>query len=162
MANLGGEPLTGHLTLTIVQAKNLHDIELLGTMSPYVHVEYGSERFQTDHKKGGGKNPPPYNFEMIFNVNNAAWTDLVHVDVKDHETLKDGSIGRASVELGDFVRAARSGAGPRWYVVRDRSDFEKVRGEVEIVARFDGSGGEPDNMAGAGASGCGHHGHHHH
>jgi len=135
--------MKGKLTITVIEAKELKDTELIGKMDPYTTVEIGKEKFKTKVQKKAGKTPH-WNQTFIFNLEGKE--DALHVNVFDEELISDDHIGRVDIPLTKLVATNAA----VWYQLIDRNDFHKVTGQLAIrVDSFVGTGAPAAEAAAA-------------
>jgi Ca2+-dependent lipid-binding protein len=128
--------LNGKLSVKLFGARNLKDVQTIGKQDPFCVVKCGKESFHSQPHNDGGKSAT-WNYECIFNIQDQLWTDLVKFTVKDKEIVSDETIGAIKIQLYDLILSH----GPKWIVIRDTSDFEKVRGEILVEVKWQGTGG---------------------
>jgi len=140
---------TGKAALTIEGGRNLKNVELFGKQDPYVVLEVGGKKYQTEVAKNGGSNPV---WNQTFEVP-ATGQETVSLRVVDEELTTDELIGQASMSL------AKAKA-----VGQDRQDVQlftkdgRDAGHIIVSARFAESGYAGGYPAGGH---CGDHHHHH-
>jgi len=126
--------MKGKLTVTVIEVKELKDVQLLGKMDPFVRLECGKEKHKTSVKNGAGRQAT-YNESFIFNLEGKE--DKLHVYVIDKELISDDDIGRTDIPLQTL---ASTTAGT-WYQLVETGNFKKIAGQVCLQATFVGTGG---------------------
>jgi len=117
----------GKLEIKVASCKNLKDVELVGKMSPYVHLKCGSEEFKTKVCDDAGK-ACSWNQNFIFNLDGKTIPE-VHVLVYDKNTVRaDAVIGRLDLKLDAFCKTH---AEQRWQIF-DPDNFSKIAGELYL------------------------------
>ena len=114
------------LLIEVQQARLYRDCDTFGKMDPYVVLESGSTKVQTNAHKGGGKNPS-WNQTLGINVN----TDTVTVTVLDEDPGDDDIVGYGTIDV-NTVKA--SGTYQDWIRIYHKG---VEAGEVYIVASVD-------------------------
>jgi len=123
------QPITGTLTVTVVKGLDLHDIQTLGTMSPFVKLNVGKESFTTKHHEKGGR-APTWNQAFIFNLDGKEAS--LHIVVSNKGTLTDGIIGRVDVPIHNLVKAHAETA----FDLVNPSDFKKSAGKIVLKTEY--------------------------
>jgi len=136
--------MKGKLTVTVLEAKELKDTELLGKMDPYVVLEVMKEKHKTKVMKGAGTQAT-FNQAFIFNLEGKE--DSLHVRVMDEDLIKDDQVGRVDIPL----KTAAAATGPVWYQLVDFDNFKKITGQVHLKVEFVGTGGPAVAAAAAAA-----------
>jgi len=133
---MSGFSIRGKLTVTLNSCRALKSTELVGKMDPYVIVNITGnkdEKFKTKVVKGGHENPT---FDQAYIFNLEGKEDLLHVNVWNSRTLGDDHVGRLDLSLDNLDLSGK----PRWYQLKDRSNFTKVNGEISMTCIFEGQG----------------------
>ena len=118
----------GTLTMTIHRAKELHNVELIGSMHPYVELWTIGEKFKTKACKD-----TVWEQSFIFNLNGTE--DVVHIRVRDSRHLSDTIIGRADIPL-----RALAVNEAKWYTVVHPDNFAKSAGSLLITTNHQAPG----------------------
>jgi len=126
--------MKGKLTITAIEAKELHDVLTLGTMDPFARIEIGAEKLSTKVHKSGGKKPS-WNQSFVFNLEGKE--DKAHIYVLSKGMLSDTAIGRVDVPLDQLARST----APTWYQLVDVNNFSKIAGNICVTVQFTGTGG---------------------
>ena len=118
----------GELTVNLVSARDLKDMDLIGKMSPYCVVSLGPNKKKSDIAKRQGRNPT-WEQEITFPIIEGH-TD-VRIDVWDEDVGSDDLIGSVTLPLGGVFGRGFEDA---WHRL-GRHDG-KAAGEVRVILRF--------------------------
>lgn len=128
--------LRGKMTVTVHQARNLTNKILIGQMDPYAVVKLSNSKdteFKTKIAKDQHQSPV-WEQSYIFNLEGRE--ELLHANVWHSAALSDDNIGRMDLPLDSLDLSGR----PRWYQLKNKSDFTKQTGELSMSIVFEGSG----------------------
>lgn len=125
----------GKLTVTVHNAHQLANKELIGKMNPYVKItiDGNKEHFHSKDIRGGHQTP---SWEQGFIFNLEGNEDLFHINVWTKGTITDDHIGRCDLKLEHLDLSGK----PHQYELRDRDNFTKLAGYINISLVFDGTG----------------------
>src|SRR5438552_16458685 len=111
--------LEGHFEVTVLEAKDLYNTQLLSTQDPYCKVECDQESFKTKVHTDGGKQAK-WNQTFLFNLSGANTNqDMIHFKVKHKGTLSDTKIGRSDYKIVDLIKKQKESNGPFWIGIVD-------------------------------------------
>lgn len=88
----------GILKITVIEAKNLKDVETFGRNDPYVEVWVDRKHKQKTSVKDN-TNTPVWNETLTLAINDG--DNSLHVKVLDKDLLDTDKIGEATIPLGD-------------------------------------------------------------
>jgi len=119
--------MPGTITFRPIEANLTHNTDFLKKMSPYCAFIAGTQRFNSQICKHGGKHPV-WNDAVTVPVTNQSSITLELMD-KDKIT-KDDQIGFAKIDLFELQNA-----GSKWYPLYHKN---KPAGEILLEASFQG------------------------
>jgi len=125
--------ISGTLTLNVIKAEELRDVELIGKQDPYVTLKCGKEEFHSHVHKHGGR-APVWNQSFIFNLDGSQ--DTLHVVIRDKQLIGSREIARRDLPL----REVCTQKGPHFYGVVHPDNFKHMCGRVQFEATFNGTG----------------------
>jgi len=120
----------GTLKVTVVEAKNLKDEDVIGKSDPYIKLILDEKNAQSTSTKKGDLNPT-YNETFTFNIDGQK---EFKIEVWDKDTItKDDLIGVATVSLS---HAFSKGYEDTWVKVKRHSVIGRSKGEVHLILEF--------------------------
>jgi hypothetical protein len=126
---------TGRLVITVHEARNLHDVAVIQSMSPFVKIAIGEiETAKTVVIDNAGTSAV-WNEAVLLDVHSHKGTDLVRMVVFDKGLIHDDKIGEFSLQLQKLIKYAGT---PRWVELVDLSEM-KLRGELKITIEWKGT-----------------------
>jgi len=148
--------ITGNLTLTLVDAKDLVSEDLV-CQDPYCKVSLGGgiggglkalfsggglsgfdgNSWKTKVDKMGGKNPK-WNESHTFSLKDVKPSTTFNVHLMDQDMGPDDSIGVAEISMQDFLDNQTK--GKHYYQLVEKSHKRKIAGYVGIISKWEGSG----------------------
>ncbi|KAM0946325.1 putative C2 domain, phosphoribosyltransferase, C2 domain superfamily [Dioscorea sansibarensis] len=120
------------LYVNVVKARDLPNMDITGSLDPYVEVKLGNYKGVTKHFE---KNQNPI-FRQIFAFpRDRLQADRVEVTVKDKDTIKDDFVGKIHFDLTDVpVRVPPdSPLAPQWYRLEDKKGEKLKHGELMLA-----------------------------
>jgi len=119
----------GILKVTVVEAKNLKDEDLIGKSDPYIKLILDSKNTQSTTTKSGDLNPT-YNECFTFNIDGQK---ELSIEVWDKDSVtKDDLIGKDKVSLS---HAFSKGYEDVWVKVKQHT-IGRSKGEVHLILEF--------------------------
>ncbi|RIA90261.1 C2 domain-containing protein [Glomus cerebriforme] len=119
----------GSLKVTVVEARNLKDEDIIGKSDPYIKLILDSKNTQSTTTKSGDLNPT-YNEQFTFNIDGQKSLDI---EVWDKDTVtRDDLIGKADVSLS---HAFSKGYEDIWVKVKQHT-IGRSKGEVHLILEF--------------------------
>jgi len=127
--------LKGELTVEILEAKALHNVDLIGKMDPFVEITCGGkEKFATNVITGGHQTPK-WSQSFIFHLEGKE--DLLHINVLDKRGLvTPTNIGRLDLQLKSVIDHFEH---QKWHDILDKDDFKKPHGQLFLGFKFNGT-----------------------
>ncbi|KAL9228171.1 hypothetical protein vseg_003780 [Gypsophila vaccaria] len=136
----------GHKTLelTVISAKDLKNVNLIGKMDVYVVVSLShdpkSKQKTPVHQDGGTK--PSWNYTMRFNVDDAAAMDpakfLVFQLKHEHTFGADKDLGEVRVPVGELFASVNGNdpSAPQFLTYQVKTASGKAKGELKFSFKF--------------------------
>ncbi|CAB4396851.1 hypothetical protein RhiirA5_365104 [Rhizophagus irregularis] len=121
----------GTLTVTVVEAKNLKDEDLIGKSDPYIKLILNENNTQATSTKSGDLNPT-YNETFTFNIDGHKHLDIECWD-KDTVT-SDDIIGKNDVSLSHVIS---KGTDDVWVKLKSGKLGIRSKGEVHLQMTFE-------------------------
>jgi hypothetical protein len=125
----------GKITLSIHEAKELVEVNLIGTMDPYCSCEMGKEKFKTKVHTDGGKTPK-WEQDFIFNLDGYKEDYTLHLTLYASKFVSDTKLARCDINMDKLLETENA----QWIQVVDPDAFKKIAGYIKITAKFVGSG----------------------
>jgi len=149
--------LTGTLTLTIIDAKDLNNEDLF-VQDPYCKISLGGGMgeglksllsgggltgFEGDHwktkvDKMGGRSPK-WNESHSFHLKDVKPDTVFNVHLMDQDMGPDDYIGVAEIPIRDFLENQTK--GKHYYQLVEKGHARKIAGYIGISSKFEGTGG---------------------
>mmetsp|Transcript_35737 Transcript_35737/g.69039 ORF Transcript_35737/g.69039 Transcript_35737/m.69039 type:complete len:398 (-) Transcript_35737:79-1272(-) len=127
-------PGRGTLKVTVSEAKNLRNTEMIGKQDPYCVLKFGSETKKTKVHKNGGKQAT-WNQIFEFDVDEQKMAQWVfQIAVWDKETFSDDLVGRKNFSLQEVL--GNHGKGPMQYDIQHKG---KNAGSVFMSVEYSGA-----------------------
>jgi hypothetical protein len=124
---------SGKLHVTVFEAKELPDANLIGKMSVYCELSCGPEKFKTTTDKNCGVNAN-WNQAFIFNLNGAE--DQLHVVLVADGTIGDNKLGRLDIKLDQLLKTKQN----TWHNLVSPTNFTKAAGAILLQCYMEGAG----------------------
>ena len=138
------------LSIEVVSASNLKNLERIGKSDPYVKLKFQGQEKKT--KVVDNNLNPEWGETLEFPVAaNLSGGESLELTVMDKETLKDRMMGKASISLAQAIRSGQQ-AFPAQKLV-DKSS-KSIQGSVNLTIRYQApqKGGGGGGGGGGGAS----------
>ncbi|RIA90264.1 C2 domain-containing protein [Glomus cerebriforme] len=120
----------GILKVTVVEARNLKDEDLIGKSDPYVKLILDKHNFQSTKPKNEDLNPT-YNEYFIFNINGQK---KLEVQVWDKDTFGDDDlIGEDNIKLSEVFSR---GYVDIWVNLTKGKLGFRSKGELHLILEF--------------------------
>ncbi|EXX74104.1 hypothetical protein RhiirA5_457000 [Rhizophagus irregularis] len=120
----------GILRVTIVEARDLKDKDIIGKSDPYVKLILDKHNIQSTKHKSNNLNPT-YNEQFIFNINGQK---KLEVQVWDKDTiLRDDLIGEDDIKLSEVFS---KGYIDTWLNLTKGKFGIRSRGEIHLILEF--------------------------
>ncbi|XP_071707255.1 FT-interacting protein 3-like [Rutidosis leptorrhynchoides] len=119
------------LFVRVVKAQDLPNMDVTGSLDPYVEVRVGNYKGVTQHFSKTSN--PEWNTVFAFSKERMQAT-ILDVVVKDKDMLKDDFVGIVRVNLHDIPTRVPpdSPLAPEWYRLEDKKG-EKKKGELMLA-----------------------------
>merc|ERR1711962_1948994 len=104
---------SGVLQVTVVEATDLVNKDMVGKSDPYVIVKFQDQEFRSPTVKNSLS--PKWNFLSSFKVSSGE-TDKIRIDVYDDDYGKDDSLGSLFISVADALSEKSS---PKWFDLKD-------------------------------------------
>ncbi|RZS11771.1 hypothetical protein BHM03_00043168 [Ensete ventricosum] len=133
---------TGELKVLLINASGLKGADFVGTISPYVVIQYSDleQKSRTAHDQGGD---PVWNETFAFPVNSSAVDDPIQrkltLRIMDADTYTDDDfIGQATVHVGNVIALGMEEGFAELEPAKYRVvlEDESYYGEIEVGVRF--------------------------
>lgn len=121
--------MSGKLTLEVLEARIKRDVELVGTMDPYVKFKLRDDHWKSPVCKNGGKNPKWEG--AVWEVDVKYIGDDLEMIVKDDDRGKDEKIGEAVMKASAFTGAKD---WDEWFIFQHKG---KKAGKVHIRSHWE-------------------------
>uniref|UniRef100_A0A0E0DKD9 Glutathione peroxidase n=1 Tax=Oryza meridionalis TaxID=40149 RepID=A0A0E0DKD9_9ORYZ len=120
-----------YLFVRVVKARDLPDMDVTGSLDPYVEVRVGNYRGITRHFEK--QKNPEWNAVFAFSRDRMQAT-ILEVVVKDKDLLKDDFVGLVRFDLNDVPMRVPpdSPLAPEWYRLVHKTG-DKSRGELMLA-----------------------------
>lgn len=99
---LGHNNEEGTLLIKVLEGRLVRDTETLGTMDPYITIEYQGMEFKTQTIKGGGKRPT---FNETFEIEVYRVSDEIKFACFDDDILINDVVGEKSFPVRNLCQA---------------------------------------------------------
>ncbi|XP_074325998.1 multiple C2 domain and transmembrane region protein 5-like [Apium graveolens] len=119
------------LFVRIVKARDLPNMDVTGSLDPYVEVRVGNYKGVTQHFSKTHK--PEWNTVFSFSRERVQ-TSILEVVIKDKDLLKDDFVGIIRYDLNDVPTRVPpdSPLAPEWYRLEDKKG-RKTKGELMLA-----------------------------
>jgi hypothetical protein len=125
--------VSGALAVTVHQARNLYDTQLVGKQDPYVALRLlgvPNTEFRTHVHKSGDRRAEFKEEHFTFVIKSPGLT--LQLEAFNSNAISDDFIGRCNVDVDRLIRTD----GPRWYPLSRKVSGGDDGGEVQVTARF--------------------------
>ncbi|KAL8138323.1 hypothetical protein V2J09_004324 [Rumex salicifolius] len=122
-----------YLYVSVVKARDLPDMDISGSLDPYVEVKLGNYKGVTRHLE---KNRNPVWHQIFAFSKDRLQAHALEVVVKDKDVGKDDFVGRVVFDLNEVPLRVPpdSPLAPQWYKLEDkRGDKSGRRGEIMLA-----------------------------
>ncbi|XP_010672799.2 FT-interacting protein 3 [Beta vulgaris subsp. vulgaris] len=119
------------LYVRVVKARDLPNMDLTGSLDPFVEVRVGNYKGVTKHLDKNDH--PEWNVVFAFSKDRLQ-TSVLEVKVKDKDLIKDDFVGIVRFDLHEVPTRVPpdSPLAPQWYRLEDKKS-EKVKGELMLA-----------------------------
>ncbi|XP_074317467.1 multiple C2 domain and transmembrane region protein 7 [Silene latifolia] len=119
------------LYVRVVRARDLPDMDLTGSLDPFVEVRVGNYKGVTKHLNKNDH--PEWNVVFAFSRDRIQ-ASVLEVKVKDKDLVKDDFVGIVRFDLHELPTRVPpdSPLAPQWYRLEDKKG-EKVKGELMLA-----------------------------
>ncbi|KAH9626630.1 hypothetical protein KSS87_001090 [Heliosperma pusillum] len=119
------------LYVRVVRARDLPDMDLTGSLDPFVEVRVGNYKGVTKHLNKNDH--PEWNVVFAFSRDRLQ-ASVLEVKVKDKDLVKDDFVGIVRFDLHELPTRVPpdSPLAPQWYRLEDKKG-EKVKGELMLA-----------------------------
>ncbi|KAF8700807.1 hypothetical protein HU200_034167 [Digitaria exilis] len=123
-----------YLFVRVVKARDLPNMDLTGSLDPYVEVHLGNYKMKTKYFE---KNQRPEWDEVFAFPREVMQSTMLEVVVKDKDVIRDDYVGRVSLDLNEVpVRVPPdSPLAPEWYRLVGK-DGMRDRGELMLAVWY--------------------------
>ncbi|KAA8546295.1 hypothetical protein F0562_002966 [Nyssa sinensis] len=120
-----------YLYVNVVKARDLPNMDVSGSLDPYVEVKVGNYKGVTKHLE---KNQNPVWNKVFAFSKERLQANLIEVTVKDKDIGKDDFVGRVFFDVAEVPLRVPpdSPLAPLWYKLEDKKG-EKVKGEIMLA-----------------------------
>jgi len=123
-----------YLFVRVVKARDLPNMDITGSLDPYVEVHLGNYKMKTKHFE---KNQRPEWDEVFAFPKEVMQSTMLQVVVKDKDVLRDDYVGRVSIDLNEVPLRVPpdSPLAPEWYRLMGK-DGVRDRGELMLAVWY--------------------------
>ncbi|KAG2645370.1 hypothetical protein PVAP13_2KG421985 [Panicum virgatum] len=123
-----------YLFVRVVKARDLPNMDITGSLDPYVEVHLGNYKMKTKYFE---KNQRPEWDEVFAFPKEVMQSTTLEVVVKDKDVIRDDYVGRVSIDLNEVpVRVPPdSPLAPEWYRLVGK-DGMRDRGELMLAVWY--------------------------
>ena len=121
-----------YLYVSVVKARNLPDMDLTGSLDPYVEVKLGNYRGVT---KTFTKDKNPVWAQVFAFSKERIQSNVLEVVVKDKDLVKDDYVGRVVFDVAEAPHRVppESPLAPEWYCLLNRQGQKLEKGEIMLA-----------------------------
>ncbi|KAK4753853.1 hypothetical protein SAY87_001957 [Trapa incisa] len=121
-----------YLYVSIVKAKDLPDMDVSGSLDPYVEVKVGNYKGITKHLE---KNQNPVWTQIFAFSKERLQSNFLEVTVKDKDIGKDDFVGRVVFDITEVPlrMPPDSPLAPQWYKLENKKGEKINRGEIMLA-----------------------------
>ncbi|KAL2902499.1 FT-interacting protein 1 [Bienertia sinuspersici] len=119
------------LYVRVVKARDLPNMDITGSLDPFVEVRIGNYKGVTKHIDSNDH--PEWNVVFAFSKDRLQ-ASVLEVKVKDKDLIKDDFVGIVRFDLHELPTRVPpdSPLAPQWYRIEDKKG-EKVKGELMLA-----------------------------
>ncbi|PWZ13394.1 FT-interacting protein 1 [Zea mays] len=123
-----------YLFVRVVKARDLPNMDITGSLDPYVEVRHGNYKMKTKYFE---KNQRPEWDEVFAFPKEVMQSATLEVVVKDKDVIRDDYVGRVSVDLSEVPLRVPpdSPLAPEWYRLVGK-DGMRDRGELMLAVWY--------------------------
>ncbi|KAJ0972061.1 hypothetical protein J5N97_020020 [Dioscorea zingiberensis] len=120
------------LYVNVVKARDLPNMDVTGSLDPYVEVKLGNYKGVTKHLE---KNQNPVWRQIFAFSKDRLQADRVEITVKDKDVVKDDFVGKLHFDLTDVPLRVPpdSPLAPQWYRLENKKGEKLNHGELMLA-----------------------------
>ncbi|KAL0076628.1 C2 domain-containing protein [Phycomyces blakesleeanus] len=95
-------PTSGVLTVTVIEARDLHSEDTFGTNDPFIEL-WLDEEYKQRTSEVQSSNEPTWNETFTFNIEEGSSLHKIYFKVLDKDLVGDDTVGKAKLDVSEAI-----------------------------------------------------------